>query len=129
MSLSLASLKFSTDIYHKLKEREISKLTDTAKDFFDLLAEFTKVNNLSKEMTVLMPVNEIHEIYLDTCGLFQLYFYKNIFDPHENSKILNDEHLTKETIETLLNKIFSTNKKENEHKATDFAKEYNILKK
>ena len=111
-----------------MKEREISKLTDTAKDFFHLLAEFAKVNNLWKEMTVLMPVDEIQEIYSDTCVLFQLYFYKNHFDPNENSKILNDEQLTKNTTETQLNEIFSTNKKENKRKVTDFAEEYNVLK-
>ena len=75
-----------------------------------------------------MLVDEIQEIYLDNCGLYQLYFYKNLFDPGENSKILNDEHFKKKTIETLLNKIISTNKKENERKVTDFAKECNILK-
>ena len=46
-------------------------------------------------MTVGLVDDEIQEIYSDTCGLFQLYFYKNLFDPDENSKILNDEHLTK----------------------------------
>ena len=58
-NLNLASPKFSIETYYKLKEREISKLTETAKDFFHLLAEFAKVNNLSKEMTVLMLVHEI----------------------------------------------------------------------
>ena len=60
-------------------------------------------------MTLLMLVDKSEEIYSDTCGLFQLSFYKNLFDPAENSKILNDEH--QKTIETLLNEIFSTKKK------------------
>ena len=80
-NLSLASLKFSIKTYHKLKEREISKLADTTKDFFHLLTEFAKVNNLSKEMTVLRLVDKIQEIYSNTCSLFQLYFYKNLSDP------------------------------------------------
>ena len=80
-NLSLASLKFSIKTYHKLKEREISKLADTIKDFFHLLTEFAKVNNLSKEMTVLRLVDKIQEIYSNTCSLFQLYFYKNLSDP------------------------------------------------
>ena len=62
-----------------------------------MLAEFAKVNNLSNEMMVVLVDDEIQEISLDTCGLFQLYFYKNLFDPDENSKILNDEHLTKKS--------------------------------
>ena len=122
-------MKFSIETCHKLKEREISKLTDTTKDLFHLLPEFAKVNNLSKEITVLIIVNKIQEFYSDTYGLFGLYFYKNLFDHDENSKILNDKHVTNKTIEILLNEIFSTNKKENERKVTDFAGEYNILKK
>ena len=34
-------------------------------------------------MTVVLVDDEIQEIYLDTYGLFQLYFYKNLFDPNE----------------------------------------------
>ena len=111
-----------------MKKNKISKLTDTAKYFFHLLAEFAKVNNLSNERTVVLVDDKIQEIYSDTCGLFQLYFYKNLFDPNENSKILNDEQITKKTVETLLNEIFSTNKNENERKVAEFAEEYNISK-
>ena len=49
--------------------------------------------------------------------------------PMKNSKILNDEHLTKKSVETLLNKIFLTNKNENKHKVAEFTEEYNISKK
>ena len=93
-----------------------------------MLAEFAKVNNLSNERTVVLVDDKIQEIYSDTCGLFQLYFYKNLFDPNENSKILNSEHLTKKTAKTLLNKIFSANKNKNKHKVPEFAEEYNISK-
>ena len=106
-NLSLASLKFSIETYYKLKEKEISKLKDIAKDFFHSLAEFRKVNNLSKEMTV--RVVKIQEIYLDTCDLYQLYFYKKSFDSDENSKILYVERLTKKTFERLLHEIFFKN--------------------
>ena len=73
-------------------------------------------------MTVVLVDDEIQDVS-KTCGLFQLYFYKNLFDPNENSKILNDEHLTKRTVETLLNEIFFTNKNENERKVAEFAEE------
>ena len=79
-------------------------------------------------MTVVLVDDKVQEIYLDTCSLFQLYFYENLFDPDENSKILNEEHLTKKTVETLLNKIFSASKNENERKVAEFAEKYNISK-
>ena len=41
-----------------------------------------------------------------TCGAFQLYFYNNLFNPNENSKIQNKARLNKKTIETLLNELF-----------------------
>ena len=49
-----------------------------------------------------------------TCGIFQLYFYKNLLDPVRDSKIIDDEFLAKKTVATLLNEIFSTNKETNE---------------
>ena len=36
--------------------------------------------------------DKIQETYLDTRGLFQLCFCQNLFNPNENSKILNGEH-------------------------------------
>ena len=41
-----------------------------------------------------------------TCGIFQLYFYDNLFNPNENSKIQGKARLNKKTIETLLNELF-----------------------
>ena len=41
-----------------------------------------------------------------TCGVFQLYFYNNLFNPNENSKIQNKARLNRKTIETLLNELF-----------------------
>ena len=62
----------------------------------------------------------------DTCGIFQLYFYRNLFDPLKKSKIINDDKLTKNTILTLLNEISSTLEKENEQVIEQFVKEHDI---
>ena len=35
------------------------------------------------------------KITTGTCEIFQLYFYKNLFDPVSDSKIIYDEFLTK----------------------------------
>ena len=97
-----------------------------AKDFFQLLRGFAQVNNLAHEMTVVMVDDELQELCMDTCGVFQLYFYKNLFDPDENSKILPEEHLTNKTVETFLNEIFTKDKNENERRVSEFAKEHHI---
>ena len=53
-------------------------------------------------------------------GKFQLYFYKNLFDPDEKSKILSHGALNKSTLETIINEIFSTDIDENEHIIKNF---------
>ena len=49
-----------------------------------------------------------------------------MFDPDSDSKILNDEFLTKTTVTTLLNEIFSTNKETNKEEMKLFAKDNNL---
>ena len=56
-----------------------------------------------------------------TCGLFHLDFYKNIFNPEEKSKIINHE-----TIEAILNEIFTTEVNENEQVIEKFKEEYDL---
>ena len=62
----------------------------------------------------------------DICGVFQLYFYKNLFEPIKKSKIIKDNKLAIKTVLTLLNEIFSTSDKENEQVIEQFAEEYEI---
>ena len=59
-------------------------------------------------MNILIVKHLVQELTSSTCGLFQLYFYKNIFDPQEKSKIVYHETLNKRTIEAILNEIFTT---------------------
>ena len=40
-----------------------------------------------------------------TCGIFQIYFYDNLFNPDIKSKI-QTKKLTKTTVENLLNELF-----------------------
>ena len=70
--------------------------------------------------------NQLQNETSDTCGIFQFYFYKNLFDPLKKSKMINDNKLTKNTILTLLIEIFSTSDKENKQVIEQFAKEYEI---
>ena len=53
-----------------------------------------------------MVQNRIQNLNSVTCGIFQLYFYNNLFNPNENSKIQDKARLNKRTIDTLLNELF-----------------------
>ena len=74
-------------------------------------------------MNTVIVDNVLQDLMSSTCGIFQLYFYKNLFDPSIESKIINHKKLTEETIKTL-NEIFSTESSENEYKIKQFKQEF-----
>ena len=100
-------------------------MTDTAQNVFHLLEQFAKLKK-SHCMNILILKNQIQDLTSPNCGQFQLYFYKNLFDPHEKSKIISHRTLNKSTLETIINKVFSSDIKENEHIVKNFKEEYNL---
>ena len=76
-----------------------------------------------------MVEDRLQDLDSATCGIFQIYFYQNLFNTEENSKIQGNAKLNKKTVETLLNEIFSLDDKENEIKMEEYANnlEINIL--
>ena len=120
--INLVSLTFSIKHYEKIKEKSLDNLTNTAKDFFHLLFEFGKLKKQKIETKIILLDDQRQELTTDTCGIFQLYFHKNLFDPVRDSKIIDDEFLTKKTVTTLLNEIFSTNKQTNGEEMKLFAR-------
>ena len=68
-----------------------------------------------------MVEDRLQDLDSATCGIFQIYFYQNLFNPEENSKIQGNAKLNKKTVETLLNEIFSLDDKENEIKMEEYA--------
>ena len=77
-------------------------------------------------MKIALLDDQLQKLTTDTCGIFQLYFYKKFFEPGAGSKIIDNEFLTSKTVGTLLNEIFSLNKEENEEKMEVFAKENDL---
>ena len=61
-----------------------------------------------------------------TCGIFQLCFYENLFNPDKNSKIQNESKLKNTTVETLLNELFSLDDRENEIKMEEYVDELGV---
>ena len=77
-------------------------------------------------MNILKLENQIQDLTSPNCGQFQLYFYKNLFDPDEKSKIISHETLNKGTLQTIMNEIISTDVKENEYIVKSFKEEYHL---
>ena len=108
------------------KIRNGHRLTSTAQDLLHLMNEFGKLHKIKDIIKVHLVDDQLQKIEKDTCGMFQLYFYFNLFMPFENSSIINDKKLSRSTIEKLLNKFFSLDSSLNEETIEKFAEEKNI---
>ena len=118
-------MKFCVYTWQKMSPKTKDQLTDTAQNFFHLLEQFAKLKK-THCMNVLILENSIQDIISPNCREFQLYFYKNLFDPDKKSKILSHQTLNKSTLETIINEIFSTDVDENEHIIKNFKEEYEL---
>ena len=92
-------------------------MSDTAINFFHFIQAFGNKLKLSDFVNIWVVKDRVQDLNSATC-IFQLYFYDNLFNPEENSKIQNEMRLNKRTIETLLNELFvldnqETNKETN----------------
>ena len=120
--INLTYVHFDNESYKNVNK---DSLTPTARDFFHSLSQFSKVHN-ENAMDVFMVDDQLQNIKSDTCGLFQLYFYMNLFLPKESSKIVGNRTLNLRTIKNLLNEIFSKDISQNEIIVENFAAEHNI---
>ena len=123
--ITLCTMKFSTNTWEKLAHNKREQLTGVAQNFFHLLTQFAKLKK-TNTMNILIVENDLQSLTTSFCGLFQLYFYKNIFEPEEKNKIINHETLKKTTIEAILNEIFTTDIEQNEHVIELFNEEYDL---
>ena len=114
--LTLVQANISRVKYKKIAKKELGKLSTTAKDLFQFFNDFGKLHHVTDEVTVYFLYDQIQKIKTDACGMFQLYFYKNLFMPSYKSSIINNEKLTNNNIWKILNKIFMLNKEKNEEK-------------
>ena len=101
-------MRFSVSTWENMPHTKKEQLTKMAENFFHLLQQ---------------PVQDLTS---SNCGIFQLYFYKNLFEPNKKSKIINHENLKKRTIEVIFNETFSTDVNENEYLIKKFKNEYNL---
>ena len=88
-------MQFDLANYKNINKRQITR---TVHDFYHTLNEFVKIHK-RKVVDVFMVDDCLQNLELDTCGLFQLYIYVNLFLPTQNSKILNNKNLTINTIQ------------------------------
>ena len=83
-------------------------------------------NNLRSKVLIHLVNDQLQIIEKDTCEIYQIYFYVNLFNSLENSSMLREKTVNRKTIEKLLNEILLMDKEENEDIIEIFAQENNI---
>ena len=77
--ITLITLNFSMLEYE-------NRLTDTAIDLLHLINKFGKLHKLKNKVTLDFGNDQLQMIEKDKCGMYQLYFYVNLFNPLSLSK-------------------------------------------
>ena len=104
--ITLCKIEFNLNACKNLTKKELDSLSDAAQNFFHFVQAFGNKLKLPNLVNIWMVEDRVQDLDLSTCGTFQLYFYDNLFNPDENSKIQDKTRLNKKTIETLLNELF-----------------------
>ena len=109
--------------YQKKKLIPLSIRLDTF--FYFIQASGIKLK-LRSFVNIWVVEDRIQDLDSTTCGIFQLYFYENLFNPDKNNKTQNETKLKKAAVETLLNELFSLDDGENEIKMEEYADELGV---
>ena len=96
--ITLCKIKFNLGACKKLSKNEISSLSDTARDFFYFIQAFGMRLNLKSFVNSWMVENTIQDLNSSICGILQLHFYENLFNPDKKGRIQNDSKLKKSTV-------------------------------
>ena len=100
---TFCKIKFSFNVCKNLSRKYIDSLRETAITFFHFKQAFGNKVKLRNFVNIWMVEDGVQDLDSTTCSIFQLYFYNNLFNPDENSKIQSKARLIKKMIETLLN--------------------------
>ena len=74
-----------------------------------------------------MVEDRLQNLDSSTCGIFQLHFYDNLFSPNKNSKVQSNTKLTKKTMVTLFNELFTPDDQDaNGRKLEQYAAEIGV---
>ena len=126
--ITLCNIQFNLNPHKNLSKRELDALSDTTNDFFCFILAFGNNLKLRNFVNIWMVEERAQDLNSVTCGIFQLYFHDNLFNPNENSKIQDKAKLNKRTIEILLNEPFVLDDKDkNEEVIRQYARDMGIV--
>ena len=95
--ITLFNIPFNINPCKTLSKNEPDALSDTASNFFLFIQGFGNTLKLRNFVNISMVEDRVQNLDSVSFGMFQLYFYDNLFNPNENSKIQDNRNLTERT--------------------------------
>ena len=92
---TLVNIKFNLNACKILRKKELDNLSDTARVFFYFIQSFGSKLKLCGFVNIWMMEDRIQDLDSSTCGIFQINFYDNLFNPDKNSKMQKKVRLNK----------------------------------
>ena len=93
------NIRFNVNACKNLSKKEIDALSNTAKKCFHFIQAFSSNLKLRNFVHIWKVDDKLQDFNYVTSGIFQLYFYENLFNPNENSKIQDQTRFNKKTLE------------------------------
>ena len=100
--ITLCKIKFNLGACKQLSEDEILSLSDTARNFFCFVQAFGNRLKLRSFVNIWMVEDRLQDLESATCDIFQIYFYQNLFNLDENSKIQGETKLNKKNCRNVI---------------------------
>ena len=85
--ITLVNIRFNLNACKNLSKKELDALSDIATIFFHFIQAFGNKLKLRDFVNIWMVKDRVQDLNSVTCGIFQKYFYNNLFNPEENSTI------------------------------------------
>ena len=93
--ITLVNIRVNCNACINLFKKELDTLSDTASNFFHFIQAFGNKLKLRDFVKISIVEDRVQDLDSVTCGIFQIYFYNNLFNPDENSKIRNKKRFKK----------------------------------
>ena len=95
--ITLFNIPFNFNPCKTLSKNELDALSDTASSFFHFIQAFGNELKLRNFVNISMVEDRVQNLDSVSFGIFQVYFYDNLFNPNENSKIQDNRNFTERT--------------------------------
>lgn len=83
----MTKIEFLMKNFKALMQIKIKKLSTAAQDLFHFIESFGRFNNINDTLSICLLEDPIQTIDTYTYGQFQLFFFENLINASEKSKI------------------------------------------